>query len=215
MPNSYDSLYQEYRRKAKRANQRLVRLEQYSKREKNKEVLRYAYGRAQRDIASFWGKDKARWPENPDKAGTETMIREQLSDINRFLESETSTIGRSFLQPGKGGIKDIYEQRAIQFNKEFGTELTGKQITRLMESGGLFDLLEEKFSASNYRTAIHAASQVMASLSERGKASTKKNILEILDRVKFEESDKLDKEIRSKFKEALDSSNIKARRRLI
>ena len=211
----YDDLYAEYRKLAKRANQRLVRLERYSKEKKNKEVLRYAYGRAQRDIEAFYGGDKKRWAENPEKAGDVEAIQAQLTDIKRFLNSETSTIGRSYLQPEKGGILDIYEARALQFNKEFGTDLTGKQITTLMESGGLFDILEAQFSATNYRTAIQAASQVMNTLTEKGKASTKKNILKVLDTVKFDSSEKVDEEIRTKFRDALEASEIKSRRRLI
>ena len=208
-------LYSEYRRLAKRANQRLVRLEQFSEREGNRDVLRYAYKRAQRDIEAFRGEGFSRWSQNPAKAGTLEEIRMQISDINRFLESETSTIGRSYLQPGKAGIRDIYDLRAAQFNENMGTNFTGEQISTFMEGGGLYDILERQFGSDAYREIIQAGSMVMEKLKEEGKTAVKTNILRVLSQVKFDDNKTLDKEIRNKFKSALKDSVIKRGSKLI
>lgn len=213
--SGYDDLYAEYRKLAKRANQRLVRIEQFSERRGNKDILRYAYARAQRDIEAFRGEGAKRWTENIGKAGTVEEVKAQMSDIRRFLESETSTIGRSYLQPGKGGIQDIYEARAIQFNESFDTDFTAKEISTFMESGGLYDMLEKQFGANSYREIIQAGSQVMAKLSEQGKTTVKTNILNVLSSVKFSNSKAEDAEIRSKFRAAIRQSKIERGTKLI
>ena len=208
----YDDLYAEYRKLAKRANQRLVRLEQFSEREGNKDVLRYAYARAQRDIEAFRGEGATRWTENINKAGTVEDVKAQISDIKRFLEAETSTIGKT---PGTKGIRGIYDERAKQFNENMGTDFTASEISTFMEAGGLYDMLEKQFGADAYRQIIQAGSIVMAKLSEENKTAVKTNILDVLSRVKFEDNETLNKEIRGKFKSAIKQSKIKRGTKLI
>lgn len=208
----YDDLYADYRRLAKRANQRLVRLEQFSQREGNRDVLRYAYARAQRDIQAFRGENATRWTENINKAGTIEEVKAQISDIRRFLEAETSTIGRTL---GTKGIRGIYDERAAQFNENMGTDFTASEISTFMESGGLYDILEKQFGAEAYKSIIQAGSVVMSQLAEENKTAVKTNILDVLSRVKFDDNETLDREIRKKFRAGLKQSKIERGTRLM
>lgn len=208
----YDDLYADYRRLAKRANQRLVRLEQFSQREGNRDALRYAYARAQRDIQAFRGENATRWTENINKAGTIEEVKAQISDIRRFLEADTSTIGRTH---GTKGIRGIYDERAAQFNENMGTDFTASEISTFMESGGLYDILEKQFGAEAYKSIIQAGSVVMSQLAEENKTAVKTNIRDVLSRVKFDDNETLDREIRKKFRAGLKQSKIERGARLM
>jgi len=100
-----ESQAQYYKRLAKAADQRLVRLEGYSKQEHYEGITSYAYARAQRDILHWSGSDSKRFntkpPENPQQ------LQAKINDIKAFLEAPTST---------KSGVTNIYKKRADTFN---------------------------------------------------------------------------------------------------
>ena len=112
MANIDPELMKEYRRLAKRADQRLVRLEQLAESgdPNYKGVLTYAYKRAAKD-AQKWGStgEKARFNIKPPETSNE--LRAKIKDIEHFLEAPTST---------KQGITNVYQKRAETFNKNFG-----------------------------------------------------------------------------------------------
>lgn len=102
----------EYRTLAKRANQRMVRIERYSQeREKLKNLKKYAYAGAQREIQTLYHKegDKLRYTETPrllefkkdgrilegdEKIKANIMaLKAKEASINKFLGAVTSTIG--------------------------------------------------------------------------------------------------------------------------
>lgn len=115
-----------YEMMAKRADQRLVRLEQAARSDKKYEnILGYAYRRAQRDIRAWDQKNGGTVKENPrfnrnmpmrtNKKGELVpdiaAIKSKMTDIERFLLSATSTV--------KGTV-EVYEKRADILNESAG-----------------------------------------------------------------------------------------------
>lgn len=121
----YVQAYVEYRQKAKKADQRLVRLEALSHEEHFEGVLEFAYKGAIRDIKS-WGGDRRFNTAPPVKL---TELQAKISDIDKFMKpGNTST---------KSGILKIYKKRADTINKrygkEFGVEFTWEDIANYYE----------------------------------------------------------------------------------
>lgn len=106
----FQKVAKEYKKLAKRANQRMVRLEKYSKRPGYSGVLGMAYRVAQQDIKGLYQKkgEKLRYTETPrmyevkkngkklegqEKAKANVqMLKSKMKSINTFLESKSSTI---------------------------------------------------------------------------------------------------------------------------
>lgn len=105
-------LMREYRKLAKRADQRLVRLEKLAESGDTnfKGVLTYSYKRAASDAAK-WGSmsEKPRFNIKPPE--TKGELSAKIKDIEAFLNAPTST---------KQGIVNVYKKRAETFNKKFG-----------------------------------------------------------------------------------------------
>lgn len=120
----YAIAYAEYRQKAKRADQQLVRLEATAREKHFEGVLEFAYKGAIRDIKS-WGGDKRFNTAPPTKL---TELEAKIADIDKFLSKPTAT---------KSGIKKIYKKRADTFNKkygkEFGVKFTWEDIANYYE----------------------------------------------------------------------------------
>ncbi len=131
-----ESLEHWYRRLAKTADQRLVRLEGYQHQDYFESATKWSYAKAQRDIRRWSGEDATRFnTKMPEK--TEDVYA-KISDMRSFIESPTST---------KQGIIGIYKQRAKTFNEGridpktgekkggFGTQFTWQDIAVYYESG--------------------------------------------------------------------------------
>ena len=102
----YQEAAKEARKLAKRANQRMVRLERYATRKGMSKLLKYAYKVAQSDIKALYGKegDNLRFTENqklidvPGKEGSDLykanylQLQAKIKAMNTFLESESSTL---------------------------------------------------------------------------------------------------------------------------
>ena len=121
----YVQAYVEYRQKAKKADQRLVRLEALSHEQHFEGVLEFAYKGAIRDIKS-WGGDRRFNTAPPVKL---TELRAKIADIDKFIRpGNTST---------KSGIVKIYKKRADTINKryakEYGVEFTWEDIANYYE----------------------------------------------------------------------------------
>lgn len=104
----YDDLLKEYRSLAKKADQRLVRLEKYSEQEHYKGVKKYSYARAMHDIEKYSGEGAARFNTKPPE--NTNQLQAKINDIKHFLESVTST---------KKGITSVYEKRAKSINEGY------------------------------------------------------------------------------------------------
>ena len=121
------------RKLAKRANQRMKRLEEYAKRPGYSSIKKYAYARAEDYIRNFIKKTgKPRYKENvkldPRIKGDDAdevfkknvqKIRMDIKNIEEFLGFESSTIGESRSGKKTKGIKAIYDKRAQTITDEF------------------------------------------------------------------------------------------------
>ena len=88
----YIQAYVEYRTKAKKADQRLVRLEALSHEEYFEGVLNFAYKGAIRDIQS-WKKQGQRGGDNRFNTAPPiklTQLEAKIADIDKFLAKKTS-----------------------------------------------------------------------------------------------------------------------------
>lgn len=112
-----ESLEQYYRRLAKVADQRLVRLEKLADVPNYEGAYKWSYNRAMKDI-SRWGQGSrfnTKPPENTNQ------LKAKINDIRAFLESPTST---------KQGITQVYKKRADTLNKTYGTNFTWEDMAK-------------------------------------------------------------------------------------
>lgn len=137
MSKKYDELLKEYRRLAKRADQRLVRLEKASEQKVYSKILEYGYANAKRDAVS-WGanKDKPRFNIRPPK--NTNQLKAKIADIKRFLSYDTSTVS---------GVKKVYQARANTINKDYGTNFSWDELADFFESS-LWKKLDGVYYAS-------------------------------------------------------------------
>ena len=110
-----ESMQAYYKRLAKVADQRLVRLEDLAKQKEFKNVKKYAYATAMNDIKAFGGKKRfnTKAPED------ERQLYEKIKAIKYFLESPTST---------KAGITEVYSKKAKALNDKYGTNFTWQDL---------------------------------------------------------------------------------------
>lgn len=121
---AYQEAYKEYRSLAKRADQRLVRLEKMSGEKKYKGVTKFAYARAQRDIKAWSGENARRFNTAPPKSIQ--ALKAKIADIRNFLEAATST---------KRGIEKSYEKQLTNWNKKLGTNFTWQDMEKYYNRG--------------------------------------------------------------------------------
>lgn len=105
---TYEEALKQYKKLAKRADQRLVRLEGYKHDKGMKNILSYAYRTAMKNIRAWSGEDARRF--NTKAPADLSSLLKKIADIERFLESPSST---------KKGILDVYKNRADALNKRF------------------------------------------------------------------------------------------------
>lgn len=125
-PGETDLQY--YKRLAKAADQRLLRLERLSEVDGYEKVTKYAYDRAMRDLEVYGGGKRfnTKPPLNADGTVDNRLLSEKLADMRTFLSSVTST---------KQGITQVYTQRAKSFNEKFGTDYTWQDLADFYQSG--------------------------------------------------------------------------------
>lgn len=128
---SYDELYAEFKKLAKRADQRLVRIEKYS--EKQKSVLQWAYKKAMFEIHKFHGNSAKRFNIKP-KTTNKRELEKQIKAIKNFLEMETSTISQ---------IKAFEKERIKAVNDYFKTDLTVDEWMQLHQSGTYAKIIDK------------------------------------------------------------------------
>lgn len=135
-----------YKRLAKQADQRLVRLEQLAaKHEQDYEgVLTFAYRSAMSDIRMLTGnRDATRFNVVTKKTKTgevnKALLHAKLNAVKRFLESPTSM---------KSKIIEVYKERAKTINEDSGTNFTWQEIARIRESAA-YETLRDKYKDSN------------------------------------------------------------------
>lgn len=117
-----ESEMQYYRRLAKTADQRLVRLEALSRDKNFSGVKKMAYGRAMSDLEIFGGGTRFNTKPPEDRR----LFKEKIMAMRYFLESPTST---------KAGIVETYQERAKTLNQKYGTNFTWKDLADYFGKG--------------------------------------------------------------------------------
>ena len=149
----WEQLATEARKLAKRANQRMVRIEDYSEREGMSGIKEFAYKKAQKYIRGSLGGGKngkpGRFKEHIKLYDVDTgsgalsgqalykanvhIQRNRIKALKEFLESESSILGTS-----KFGINRIYDKRTQTINEKFlnqyGLSLSEGELKRFFES---------------------------------------------------------------------------------
>ena len=135
MAKQYDLSYkpgedalQYYRRLAKVADQRLVRLEKLEETPNFENVTAYAYARAQRDISRYTEGHRfnTKPPLNKDGTVNTRLLNEKIADIKTFISSVSST---------KAGIISTYQKRAKTLNDKYGTAYSWEDLADYFQSG--------------------------------------------------------------------------------
>lgn len=130
--SEYQAEYAEFKKLAKRADQRLIELVRVSKQPGFENITKWAYKRAMRDIQDWSGKDARTFNQGVPKQATEDFGLKQLKakkrDVIDFLNMVTST---------KRGTVDMFERKAAALNKYPGVNLTWQDL------GGVFENKED------------------------------------------------------------------------
>ena len=116
-----ESIEAYYRRIAKVADQRLLRLENLAKAD-GSDVNKWAYRRAMMDI-DRWNPGGSRFNTKAPADGR--SLRAKINDIKTFLGSESST---------KQGIRDVYERRLESLNENNDTNFRIDDLMDLFDS---------------------------------------------------------------------------------
>lgn len=140
-----ESELQYYRRLAKAADQRLVRLEALSHDPQFKGARKMAYATALEDISKY-GKGKRFNTAPPEDR---RFFVEKIMDMRYFLTSPTST---------KQGIIETYQRRADKLNKDFpGLDFTWKDLAEYFDTGASS---RAERTAGESRTALRAIAMI-------------------------------------------------------
>lgn len=167
-PNTkkYRAALKEYRKLAKRADQRLLRIERYAQRPEYENITQYAYARAMRDIRAWSGENAKRFNTTP-PTKTQSLLA-KINDIKYFLQAATSSIkptqdnavyrevnGVKTLVGG--GVDLTYAKRAATLNKEYGTDVTWENVGWMFESALYRNLAK---SVGDSKTAVRIIGQI-------------------------------------------------------
>lgn len=118
-------LQQLYRKLAKRADQRLVRLEKLAQEDDFDDVKKYAYNKAMKDLHAQFGENALRFNRTT-KGMSRRKLQSLINDVAVFLSSQSST---------KTGIIETYEQRAQKLNERIGggSNFTWRDFAKMFE----------------------------------------------------------------------------------
>lgn len=199
----YAIAYAEYRQKAKKADQQLVRLEALAHEKHFEGVLEYAYKGAIRDIKT-WGGNKRFNTAPPIKL---TELESKIADIDKFLSKPTAT---------KTGVKEIYQNRADTFNKgrinkkgkkvggfgaEFGVDFTWEDIANYYE--------DKKGQREKVKLASNTEVRVLATIKKLNTIRTKQEKKSISEDEKFTNNFKRYKELEKKSRSEKEEKEFK------
>lgn len=120
----YNTLLAEYKKLAKKADQRLVRIEKNTD-PKYANMKQYAYAKATK-AAVAWGSNETKPRFNVQTPNNIVDIKRKIKDIKSFLNAPTST---------KQGIKRTSEKMAKTINDKYGTDFTWEELASFYERG--------------------------------------------------------------------------------
>ena len=171
-----EALEKEYRRLAKRADQRLVRLEGYQHDRGFSTSTKWAYAKAQKDIQKWGGNNRF----NTKPPASKAQLEAKIADIKQFLESPTST---------KAGITNVYKKRADTINKKYGTNFKWTDLAEYYMSG-MADKMDAKFGSKTALKTIAKAQKSKKDVISAIKEGSTKNL-------KLSDSENINKKIQS------------------
>lgn len=166
---SYEQLLPIYRKLAKRADQRLVRLEKYG--ETRPSVMNWAYKKAAYETTLYGSsKEKPRFNIKPPES--EKQLRRKIAAMQNFLEMKSST---------KKGIKEIDKKRLDSLNEAFGEmdpafgDIPLDLWIELHESGA-FKRLDDKYGFYTTMEAIGTIQRNKDQIKDLMQKAKKENI---------------------------------------
>jgi hypothetical protein len=162
---SGESLERYYKRLAKVADTRLLRIEQSASQPGMFKAQSYAYRTAMHDIQKWSGANAKRF--NVKSPDSDKDIARKINDIRKFLGMITST---------KEGVKDVNTRRVETINRKYGTNFTVAQFEKFMRSGQ-WDAWNETFAS---KTAWRTIGKIQAN-KERVKQAMKEADMKYLD----------------------------------
>ena len=185
-----ETLEKYYKRLAKTADQRLVRLEKLAKQPNYEPAELWAYRRARLDITK-WNSGKSpelyrfnvNMPKDPEK------LLAKINDIKTFLTRPTST---------KKGITEVYKKRAETINRKFGTIFSWQQMAKYFQSGAA-EYWDSKYGS---KTALRVMAVLQKNKDKITKAVGKVDIKDI-------DTTGASNVVKSKVKELLKENNLK------
>ena len=129
-----------YKRLAKVADQRLVRLEQLSEQPGYENAWKWAYKSAQKDIEKWGGAKRF----NTAPPSDQRQLKAKINDIKAFLGAKSST---------KSGITEVYKKRAKTWNEKYGTDVSWEDLAKYY-SRGINKKLERDMNSDVVNKAI-------------------------------------------------------------
>ena len=162
---AYQAALKEYRQLAKRADQRLVRLEKLAQEEHFKGVKQFAYARAQRDIKAWSGENARRFNTAPPT--NIQSLKAKIADIQNFLESKTST---------KQDIVSYYEERNKTIQERYGITEDWQTMARYYRRG-----INKRFDAKyGSKTALKAIGMIQQNIKKVKEDIKKKKHVDLM-----------------------------------
>ena len=161
-----DQLMQQYKKLAKRANQRMLRLEQRAA--DQPAVLEWAYASAIHDIESWRGEGETRFPSVAPKDGSIAQLQARIADVEKFLQMPTSRVGV---------IKTIDRKRVKTLNKKQGTDFTLGDFEYFTRSGMLDKLKQDKYGSKTIWQIVTQIRRNMDTLEKQIAQHKKRNIV--------------------------------------
>lgn len=122
--SEYQALVKEYRSLAKKADQRLVRLEKLSKQKGFENVTKFAYSRAMKDIKYWSGSEATRF--NRDIPRNINSLKARINDVKHFLEDTKTSTKRDIIR--------TFKTRANSINSKYGTKMKWDDLASFYES---------------------------------------------------------------------------------
>lgn len=148
-----ETLEHYYRRLAKQADQRLVRLEKLQQQEGYENVTKWSYARAMEDIRKWSGEGARRFNMKPPATFVDgapktkedrKAILSKIRDMKQFLEAPTST---------KSNIQKFFKGRADTINEKYGVNMTWESMGKFFESE-TWKKLDAKYGSKTVMKAI-------------------------------------------------------------
>lgn len=152
-----EELEKEYLKISKVADQRLRALEKYENLENFKTATKWAYASAMRDIKSWGGTNRFGTGKNAIKGLSDLELEMKIADINKFLQSKTST---------KKGITSVYIQRANKFNEKYKTNVTWQEFAKFTHSD-TYEKMDQQYGSSTIMEVFHKSRKLTKEEAEK------------------------------------------------